>query len=161
MNFQAAKFYFEDMFKNVWTTTPIHFAGQEFSGEGISKWVNPVYSPRNMTNAGISNTVNKNFGVVYVACWADNDVDAMGLGDLVVDFMKSQVNSQYRIQAINVDDHGWQSSNKVYMILSFSIEYLGGECSPEKSCVASVGDHDGRAYHLDQPWLFNCPMFTL
>ncbi len=162
MNFQAAKFYFEDMFKNVWTTTPIHFAGQEFSGEGISKWVNPVYSPRSMTHSGLSLTANYNYGSLYVACWADTDVDAMALGDEIVDFIKNTTDPFFKVKNINVDDHGWQSSNKVYMILSFTIEYYVGNCGESnKKCADSVGGFDGKSYYLYKPWVYDCTMFKV
>ncbi len=159
---QEGKFFFDELFLSGWTITPIQFAAQDFSGKNLPAWVNIVFTPYQTSNASIGPKGKLIYATVTVVGWAENDVLAMELADQIAEFMDAGVlPSIYSIKQTNIIDHGWDASNKAYTITQFAIQYYSGDCSPVATCVNSVGDQDGRAYHLNQPWLVDCPMFTL
>ncbi len=128
-SFKSTKYYFENLFSTLWTDTPIHYAGQEFNGDGVEKWVNPFYTPRGGSNFGVSNEASVGMGVLYVACWTDNDTDCMELADDIVAFVNTNIdNTSYKIGRFEIDDHGWNESSKVFMIVNFAIETVDGVC---------------------------------
>jgi len=138
---QANKFYFEDLFFKDWASTPVHFAGQEFSADNLPEWINPTYHPRGGTIFGLSGDATELKGSLHVVCWADNDVKVMALSDKVVDFISQKVdNSLFRIKGFEVVDHAWHESNSVYLVLSFNIESYEGICSI-KEVVEYIVDH--------------------
>lgn len=123
---QQTKFYFENLLQGLWTNTPIHFSGQEFNEKGISKWINPHYTPRGGETTGLD-ALTTNEGMLYISCWADTDVDAMALGDEIIDFINTNIDrNSYRIRRYEVADHGYTESNKVYAIIGFNIQTLDG-----------------------------------
>ena len=127
-NLKETKFYFENLFTTEWLATPIHFVGQEFDQDGTKQWVNPYYTPTRSMPNGISGMTTRNYGTVYVACWAENDVEAMGLADATIDFISSNVGTAYTIKNYSIEDHGWHKTNKVFVIISFNVEILEGIC---------------------------------
>ena len=126
-NLHATKEYFENMFATKWTETPVHYVGQDFDQDSVVKWINPFYAPSRSENSGISG-VTRNYGNLRVACWADSDANAMELVDTVITFIGSNVGVEYRIFNYSIDDHGFHKANKVYVIVSFSLEILEGTC---------------------------------
>lgn len=129
MNLRETKLYFETLFNSFWTGTPIHYAGMEFDGTKHVSWINPVYKPLRSTSNGVSGNTSVELGQLYVVCWADYDSDAMKLSDDVVDFLKTNINkAQFRSRGYEIIDHGWDESNKVFIMLSFTYEQLSGSC---------------------------------
>lgn len=123
--FQETKLYYENMFNDTWTATKIHFAGQEVLPKQTKKWVNPFYQPTYGSNSSMSAECADNYGNLHVACWATNDLDAMTLGDDVVAFIKTNNDaSKYRIKGFEMSDHGWNESNRVYVVITFSVQML-------------------------------------
>jgi len=123
-SFKDTKFYFEDMFQTLWFETPIHYAGQEFDGSDIQHWVNPFYQPTYGSNTDLCSTT-LNSGNLHVACWGDSDIEAMDLADNIVSFiMENTDKTKYRIKRFEMSDHGWNDSNKVYVVITFTVEML-------------------------------------
>lgn len=123
-SFRETKLYFEDMFNQFWELTPIHFAGEEFNSKGLEKWVNIFYEPTYGNTADLTCNTN-NYGNFHVACWSDIDADSMELSDYVVSFVNENIDkTKYRIRRFEVSDHGWNDNNKVFVLLTFSIEML-------------------------------------
>ncbi len=129
---QATKYYFDELFMSSWTSTPVHYAGQEFNAKEVPQWVNPFYAPKYGDKKGLSNTLSSNYGNLYVACWAETDVEVMAIADDVVAFLNNIVNKEYRVKKYEISDHGWQESNQVYIMLTFSLEVLDGACAAER-----------------------------
>ena len=127
MNLQETKKYFEDMFENSWLETPVHFTGQDFDGKEHDQWVNPVYKPLRNTSNGISASTSIDMGQLYIVCWADTDTDAMELTDTVIVFVKDNI-KDFRHRGYDIIDHGWDESNKVFVMLSFTFEQFSGSC---------------------------------
>ena len=124
-SFADTKLYYENMFNNHWKTTKIHFVGQEVMPKQTKKWVNPFYQPAYGATGGLSDVCSDNYGNLHVACWATNDLDAMALGDAVVGFIKANNDkTKYRIKKFEMSDHGWNESNRVYVVITFSIQML-------------------------------------
>lgn len=123
-SFKETKIYFEKMFTTDWTLTPVHYAGEEFNSKDIEKWVNIFYEPTYGNHNDLScNTAN--YGNLHVASWADYDIDAMELSDIVTSFVNTNIDkTKYRVRRFEVSDHGWNDSNKVFVLLTFSIEML-------------------------------------
>ncbi len=129
MNLKETKYYFEDMFSSYWTETPIHFAGMEFDGSQHDRWVNPVYKPLRSRSNGISTSTDINMGQFYVVCWGESDIDAMELSDTTIEFMADKLDTtKFRSRGYEIIDHGWDNSNKVFVMLSFAIEQFEGVC---------------------------------
>ena len=125
-NFQKTKAYFETLFKDNWTSTPVHYAGQEFSADTLDRWVNVIYKPlggENTAYTGASMLIN---GTLTVICWAENDVEAMKLGDEVVAFVSAQ--KEFTMRMFEVNDHGWNESGSVYLYLTFDIKSHDMSC---------------------------------
>ena len=125
-NLKGTKYYFEKLFQDEWTNTPIHFAGQEFDSTGRDTWVNPRFVPQggSLNSFGMR---TKLYGAVDVVCWAKNDVEVFDLVDNVVEFMSAH-GKDYAIHKFEVNDHGWDDSNMVYVYLTFNLTYYEGEC---------------------------------
>jgi len=129
MNLRETKLYFENVFYTNWNDTPVHYAGQEFDGSGYDAWVNPVYKPLRSTANGISNTTNISMGVLYIPCWHTTDAGAMELADTMVEFIDANIDKKlFRHRGYDVIDHGWDESNKVFVVLSFTFEQFDGTC---------------------------------
>ena len=129
MNLRATKKYFEDIFHSDWTETAVHFVGQDFDGSQHDSWVNPVYKPLRNTPNGISAKSSIEMGQLYLVCWAKDDVSAMDLADLAVEFIGENVDkSLFRSKGYDVVDHGWDNSDKVFVMLSFTFEQFSGTC---------------------------------
>lgn len=126
-NLEASKIYFEQLFSDSWETTPIHFVGEEFDQDGTERWINPFFTPSYSQSKGLANLTG-NYGVIRVACWAENDLQAMALTDAMIAFMSDNSTDAYRIQNYSIDDHGWHKTNKVYVIVSFNLEIFEGTC---------------------------------
>ncbi len=130
------KFYFENLFATKWTNTAIHFSGQEFEPKGLASWVNPTYSPTRRRSFGLGGNANTQYGDLYVVCWSDNDVNTMELADKVSAFIDTEVDGTlFRIMGYEVLDHGWDSTNKAFIMLSFPIKTIGGECDLKKKNI--------------------------
>ncbi len=127
-NFKAGKFYFDKMFVDNWTLTPVHYAGEEFDGTGKDRWVNPSYKPTSRGSASLSKDVKRVEANLFVPCWGETDVEVMELLDEVIDFVEAHTKSPYTILNTSVIDHGWHDTNKVFGILMFSIEGIIGDC---------------------------------
>lgn len=124
-SFAEGKLYYENMFNDHWNATKIHFAGQEVLPKQTKKWVNPFYQPMYGSTGSLSSTCADNYGNLHVACWAINDLDALTLGDSVVAFIKANNDgSKYLIKGFEMSDHGWNESNRVYVVITFSIHML-------------------------------------
>ena len=129
MNLVETKKYFEDIFEDGWLETAVHYVGMEFDGSQHDRWVNPVYKPLRSTPNGISESTSISMGQLYIVCWADNDGDAMELADSVVAFISTDVDKTlFRHRGHDVIDHGWNESNKVFVMLSFTFEQFNGTC---------------------------------
>jgi len=129
MNLKETKYYFENIFNSSWNKTPVHYAGMTFDGSKQSQWVNPIYKPMRNRSNGINDDTTVALGQLYVVCWADYDIDAMTLSDDVIAFLKEEVDgSLFRSRGYEVVDHGWDDSDKVFMLLSFTYEHFVGEC---------------------------------
>lgn len=124
---RETKEYFEKLLQDNWCDTPIHFVGQEFDQDGTQRWINPFYTPTYGENRGFGNRVS-NFGTLYIACWAENDLEAIALSDSVIEFMNANVTAPYIISTYSIEDHGWHKANKVFVTVAFSIETIGGTC---------------------------------
>lgn len=121
---KSTKYYLESLFSQNWSETPIHFAGEEFDGKSIDKWINIFYSPLLSRSGGLSES-SYTIGNFYVICWANTDVDVMSMGDNAVSFMNTNIDkSYYKLKNFEIADHGWNESNKVFLVLTFSIETL-------------------------------------
>ena len=129
MNLRATKKYFEDIFHSYWTETEVHFVGQDFDGSQHDSWINPLYKPLRNTPNGVSTKTSIEMGQLYLVCWAEDDVSAMELADLAVEFISENVDkSLFRSKGYDVVDHGWDTSNKVFVMLSFTFEQFSGTC---------------------------------
>lgn len=121
MNLKETKIYFETLFTDVWNCTPVHFAGEEF--KSTDEWINPVYRPLRSRSNGVSVTASVESGQLFVVCWSDYEIDAFGLSDRVITFLKTEVDgSMFRMTGHSVIDNGWNESNKVFVVLSFTFE---------------------------------------
>ena len=129
MSLKETKFYFEDLFNKEWDCTPIHFVGSEFDGSEHEKWINIVYKPLGGSHDNLGNSAYKSMNQLYIVCWAENDVQGMDLADDVVTFVDEHVDaSLYRQRGYDVIDHGFDESNKVFLLLSFTFEQRIGTC---------------------------------
>ena len=132
------KFYFENLFATEWTTTAIHFSGQKFEPKGLASWVNPTYSPTRRRSFGLGGNANAQYGDLYVVCWSDDDVNTMELANEVSAFIDGEVDKTlFRIKGYEVVDHGWDSTNKAFIMLSFPIETIGGECELKQKLLVT------------------------
>ena len=138
MSLKSGKYFFDNMFSTLWTQTPIHYAGCEFDAEGMAQWVNPVYTPSRQEKASLSNKVTRTYANIYIPCWADNDVDVMGLMDDVIDFIETNTVSPYKINSVQVIDHGFDDSNKVFGIIMVGIEHISGDCTVSSRTARNV-----------------------
>ena len=123
MSFKQTKFYFENLFSVEWTKTPVHFAGMEFDKKKktAGEWINLTYKPSYLKSQGLDSGIQS--GMVTVVCWAETDVDSMGLSDDVVSFFNMNIDTKFRVRSIDVIDHGWQTATSAYTMLSFRFEY--------------------------------------
>lgn len=126
-NLRDTKYYFENLFDTWWEQTPIHFVGQDFDQDNTQRWINPFYTPTFSASKGLG-SLTTNYGNLMVACWAENDVQAMELGDTLIAFITDNVGTAYRIKNYEVSDHGWHKTNKVYVTITFNLEILEGVC---------------------------------
>ncbi len=158
MGLKETKYYYENMFKTLWTSTPIHFAAQEFDKKikTTGEWVNLIYKPTSLVTSSFSG--KKAYGLVYVVCWSDNDVRSMEIADEVIKFIQENNDSLlYSIKNIEIVDHGWQTASSAFTILSFRVEYYEDQCplsSPE--CVDSIGTETGREWVMVNSLKNNC-----
>jgi len=130
MSMKETKFYFEDMFLKEWCDTPVHFVGQDFDASAHAKWVNPVYKPLRSTSNGISGESSIELGQLYIVCWADVDVEVMELADDIITFIHANLDKlAYQARGYEIIDHGWDDTNKVFVVLSFTFEHFAGSCS--------------------------------
>ena len=124
--FKETKLYIDNLFKDEWCETKIHYGGEEFNHkeEDVTKWVNPFYQPMSgRINDYCGTTLNQ--GNLHVVCWADTDVDALGLADNIIAFINTNIDTTlYHVRNFEIGDHGWNESNQVYIIVTFSIEAL-------------------------------------
>jgi len=127
-NFKEIKFYFEGMFSSKWTKTNVHYGGQDFDATGIDEWVNPTYSPENSRKLSLSDGVDVINGVLYIPCWSTNDVKVMALSDEVTKFIEDNIEYPHTVTRVNVIDHGWEKSNKAFVILAISIKSQFRNC---------------------------------
>jgi len=130
MGLRENKLYFEQIFFNGWTATPIHYAGQEFKIDGIDSWINPVYNPLTARLSGLSKFGNfSERGMVDVVCWAKTEADAMQLADDVIAFFGDNVDAtKFKLGGYSVQDRGWTDSNMVYVYLSFDVVSYDIKC---------------------------------
>ena len=126
--FKDGKFYFENMFSTLWVDTPVHYAGEEFDSASLDEWINPRYTPSSMANISLSKTADITYANLFIPCWAKNDVDVMGLTDNVIEFVKEHISQPYNIKGIDIIDHGWNETNKVFTVIMVRIEHRGGAC---------------------------------
>jgi hypothetical protein len=159
MNLKETKFYFEDMFFTNWTSTPVHFAAQQFDKtiKTSGEWINLYYTPVGMGNMSLSN--QKASGAVNVVCWADTDLRSMEIADEVMEFMTEFNTSRvYTVRRLDIIDHGWQTATSAYTIVSFKIEYFEG-CDPHSitnKCVNSIGTETGTEWVLGNTLINDC-----
>ena len=129
MNLLETKKYFEDIFHSYWNETDVHFIGQDFNSKDHDTWINPVYKPLRSTPNGVSTSTSIDMGQLYIVCWADTDTTAMELADKVIEFIDINVETPlFRARGHDIIDHGWDDSNKVFVMLSFTFEQFSGSC---------------------------------
>ena len=117
------------MFSSDWNETDIHFVGQDFDGSQHDTWINPVYKPLRSTPNGVSTSTSIDMGQLYIVCWAETDIDAMELTDTVIAFVGDNMDKTlFRARGHDIIDHGWDDSNKVFVMLSFTFEQFSGTC---------------------------------
>jgi len=127
---QATKAIIETMFADNWTSTPVHFSGQEFDAKGMNEWLNLNIRPARIVSGSISNGRTIMTANVFVPCWASTEVDSFTLADEVIAFVDAQFSKasmRNRVESVEFIDQGWNEANKSYVILMFSI-VLDGEC---------------------------------
>ena len=159
---RETKEYFETLFFNEWTKTPIHFAGQEDLTPKPPMWVAPYYEPSRTEASGMSIYSAVHYGSLLVACWGDDEGEAMLLADDIATFIHSEVDrSLVKIKfGYSILDHGWDASNKVYVLVSFNVSVRCGTCTDGVfGCDLSIGSGDGTKWLLDGNWLKNCIIF--
>ena len=127
-NFKESKYYFEKLFIDSWIDTPVHFVGQEFDASGLTQWVNPRYTPSGGSLKGLSGGRTQVTASLDIICWAKNEVEVFDLSDKIVAFMASKA-TEFTISKFEVNDHGWDDSNMVYLYLTFDIKYYMGACT--------------------------------
>ena len=129
MTLRESKEYFEYIFFNNWTQSPIHYAGEEFKNKGLKTWVNPMYhAGRGKLTLGGS---VKNTGVLNVICWADTDAEALEVADDVIAMILSKVDTNlFSISKYEIPDEGWDDSNRNYVFVSFDMTHYAGTCFP-------------------------------
>lgn len=125
---QEAKIYFDELFKNNWCETKIHYAGEEFDNTDLDQWINISLEPVRNNNMSVSGGIEYNF-TLYVVCWGETDTAVMGLGDKISTFVKTNVASTYTANGYEIVDREWQNSNHVFMVMAFRFKTYGGECS--------------------------------
>ncbi len=137
-NLKQTKYYFEKLFADIWVDTPIHFVGQEYDATGVDTWINPRFVPSRGSLAALSGKRTRLEASLDVICWAKNDVEAFGLADKIVDFVVTNATS-FAISNFEINDHGWDDSNMVYLYLTFNVEYYEGECQAPIAPIVPVG----------------------
>jgi len=159
-NLKKTKFYFENMFATKWSGTPIHFVGQEYDATGVDSWINPRFVPTGGRVKGIGGGTTRLNGELDVVCWGENEVDAYDLADRVVDFVESNAND-ISITQFEINDIGWNTSNMVYVVLTFVFTYYRGSCGPIviTDCSLSIGGDTGKDWKLVGTWQPTCTMF--
>ena len=134
-NMKETKYFFENMFLTNWSDTPVHFVGQEFTAKGLTSWINPRFVPSGGRLGGLSGLRSRLEAELDVVCWAKNDVEAFDLADKIVSFVHANAND-FNINGYEVNDHGWNENNMVYVILTFSFTYYAGMCTlPKVPCI--------------------------
>ena len=129
MNLKETKFYFENIFSTLWADTPVHYAGMDFDATKQQKWINPVYKPLRSVPNGVSVDTSIEIGQLYIVCWANSDVEAMDLADTIIDFVDDKVDKTlFRARGHYIIDHGWDDSDKVFIVISFTFEQFSGTC---------------------------------
>jgi hypothetical protein len=126
---RATKLYFEKLFADNWTQTPIHFAGQEFRPSSEGEWVNVVYTPLSGRPLSLSKEPAISTGILTVICWAESDANAMALADDIIAFVSLNAGA-YKMNNYEVTDHVWHDANQVYLYLTFTVESYDGQCVP-------------------------------
>jgi hypothetical protein len=124
MTLRESKYFFEELFSNGWTNTPIQYGGEEFTGKGLPSWINIFYTPEITKRIGYgdSTVTHSSFNVV---CWADTDVEALTISDEVIRFMnKTKFPNGMTIDGYEVGAHGWEESNKAFTMLNFNIKVI-------------------------------------
>ncbi len=138
-NLKETKYYFEKLFADKWVDTPIHFVGQEYDSTGIDTWINPRFVPVGGTLASLSGKRTRLEGSLDVICWAKNDVNAFDLTDKVVDFISANAEN-FTVVNFEINDHGWDDSNMVYVYLTFNLRYYAGTCYLPVNAQLQFGD---------------------
>jgi len=137
------KFYFENMFATKWTNTPIHFVGEEFDSKGITSWINPRFVPSGGTLAALSGQLTRIKSELDVVCWGKNEMEAFDLADSIIEFVKSNAD-EFSITHFEINDHGWNESNMVYIIVTFALNYYEGDCTaPQPAPITRTVTHMG------------------
>ncbi len=126
-NLKQTKYYFEKLFADTWVDTPIHFVGQEYDATGVDTWVSPRFVPSRGSLAALSGKRTQLEGSLDVICWAKNDVEVFDLSDRIVDFVSANA-KDFSISSFEINDHGWDDSNMVYIYLTFDFKYYAGMC---------------------------------
>ena len=156
-NFKDIKYYFEDMFNTGWTDTPIHFGGQEFDAPStFAEWINLVYTPQRSERGSISDNLSIIYGTVYISCWAEDDVDVMGLTDDVIAFVEEALASPHKILKTTIIDHGWNTANKSYTIIALNIQSTLNEC--DLDCTHSIGGMNGLLWQENELMVDACSL---
>jgi hypothetical protein len=140
-NLKQTKYYFENLFATKWSKTPIHFVGQEYNSKGIPSWINPRFVPAGGRLSALSGQQTKLRGELDVVCWAENDVEAFDLADNIIDFVGANA-TDFTISNFEINDHGWNESNMVYIIVTFTFTYYAGICTAPKTLRHIV--HNGK-----------------
>ena len=151
MTLKETKIYFETMFATGWTTTPIHFMGQEVDMHGVDQWINVSYKPRAKLSTGF--TSSSMSGAIYVVCWAKDDFDVMDLSDKVIAFYESTIDPKLvKSHGYNIIDHGYEESGKSFIVVSFNIETykcdIGIQPPSPAPCADSIGTLTAQAWML-------------
>jgi len=122
--FAESKLYFDELFQGLWCDAPIHFGGEEFDSKDLDKWINIFYKPTYGDHVDLCSTT-MNYGVLYIACWGSNDLEAMALSDSIIAFINTNIDKTlYRVRRFEVPDHGYNETNYAYVLVSFDIEVL-------------------------------------
>jgi hypothetical protein len=115
------------MFASHWHDTPVHFVGQEYNAKGVDAWVNPRFVPSGGKISGFSSERTKLNGELDVVCWAKNDVKAFELADDIINFV-TEFAKEFPLTNFEINDHGWNDSNMVYIVVTFVFTYYAGNC---------------------------------
>ena len=126
MSIKEAKIEIETTFQDGWTSTPIHYSGMEFDSTGRDRWINLIYQPISVSNRTLTAGRQAQNAVIYVLCWANNELNAYDLADNVADFVLGDPFANYAANRYVVEDQGYSQDGRSFVILSFDVK--------QKSC---------------------------